>query len=41
MAVVFREMIPSSHGHGHADAATAAFLAGFVLLLVVDAAFAV
>jgi ZIP family zinc transporter len=41
MAVVFREMIPSSHGHGHAGAATAAFLAGFVLLLVVDAAFAV
>ncbi len=38
MAVVFREMIPSSHGHGHADAATAAFLVGFVLLVVVDAA---
>jgi ZIP family zinc transporter len=37
LAVVFREMIPSSHGHGHADAATAAFLAGFVLLVVVDA----
>lgn len=37
LAVVFREMIPSSHGHGYADAATAAFLAGFVLLLVVDA----
>jgi ZIP family zinc transporter len=37
LAVVFREMIPSSHGHGHADAATAAFLVGFVLLVVVDA----
>ena len=36
MAVVFREMIPSSHGHGHADAATAAFLVGFALLVVVD-----
>ena len=37
LAVVFRELIPSSHGHGHADAATAAFLVGFVLLVVVDA----
>ena len=37
LAVVFREMIPSSHGHGHSDAATAAFLVGFVLLIVVDA----
>lgn len=36
LAVVSRELIPSSHGHGHADAATAAFLAGFVLLVVVD-----
>lgn len=36
LAVVFREMIPASHGHGHADAATAAFLVGFVLLVVVD-----
>ena len=36
MAVVFREMIPSSHGHGYADAATAAFLIGFALLVVVD-----
>ena len=34
LAVVFRELIPSSHGHGHADAATAAFLVGFVLLVV-------
>lgn len=36
LAVVFREMIPSSHGHGHADAATTAFLFGFVLLVLVD-----
>ncbi len=36
LAVVFRELIPSSHGHGHADAATLAFLAGFVILVVVD-----
>ncbi len=36
MAVVFREMIPSSHGHGHADASTAAFLIGFALLVVID-----
>ena len=36
MAVVFREMIPTSHGHGYADAATAAFLVGFALLVVVD-----
>ncbi len=35
LAVVFRELIPASHGHGHADAATAAFLVGFVLLVVV------
>lgn len=37
LAVVLREMIPSSHGHGYADASTAAFLVGFVLLVVVDA----
>lgn len=37
LAVVMREMIPSSHGHGYADASTAAFLVGFVLLVVVDA----
>ena len=36
LAVVFRELIPSSHGHGHADAATVAFLSGFVILVVVD-----
>lgn len=37
LAVVLREMVPSSHGHGYADSATAAFLVGFVLLVVVDA----
>jgi ZIP family zinc transporter len=37
LAVVLREMVPSSHGHGYADASTAAFLVGFVLLVVVDA----
>ncbi|MFC7324119.1 ZIP family metal transporter [Halorubrum rutilum] len=37
LAVVFRELIPSSHGHGHADAATGAFIVGFVLLVAVDA----
>jgi ZIP family zinc transporter len=36
IAVVFREMIPISHGHGYADAATAAFLVGFSLLVVVN-----
>ena len=41
LAVVLREMVPSSHGHGYADAATAAFLVGFILLVVVDAVIAV
>lgn len=41
LAVVFRELIPASHGHGHADAATIAFLAGFVLLVLVDEGLAV
>ena len=36
IGVVFREMIPSSHGHGYADVATATFLLGFVVLVVVD-----
>lgn len=36
MAVVFREMIPSSHGHGYADAATATFIVGFAFIVVVD-----
>ncbi len=36
VAVIFREMIPLSHGHGHADAATAAFLLGFGGILLAD-----
>jgi len=40
-AVVFREMIPSSHGHGYADLATVSFLGGFGVMLVVDVALAV
>ena len=41
IAVVFRELVPSSHGHGYADTATATFLAGFALMLVVDTVLAV
>lgn len=36
LAVIFREMIPSSHGHGYADAATITFLLGFVLLYALE-----
>jgi len=36
IAVVFREMIPSSHGHGYSDVATSTFVVGFLLILVVD-----
>lgn len=38
IAVVIREMIPASHGHGYADAATATFLIGFIILVIVDVA---
>ncbi|ELY93388.1 zinc/iron permease [Natrialba hulunbeirensis JCM 10989] len=41
IAVVFRELVPSSHGHGYADTATAAFILGFALMLVVDTVLAV
>ncbi|SDR35834.1 ZIP family metal transporter [Natronobacterium texcoconense] len=41
IAVVFRELIPSSHGHGYADTATVTFVAGFALMLVVDTVLAV
>ena len=41
IAVVFRELIPSSHGHGYADTATLAFVLGFVIMLVVDTVLAV
>ena len=41
IAVVFRELIPSSHGHGYADTATVAFVAGFAVMLLVDTVLAV
>lgn len=41
IAVIFREMVPSSHGHGYADLATTTFVAGFGLMLVVDTVLAV
>lgn len=41
IAVTFRELIPSSHGHGYADPATAAFLVGFAIMVVVDTVLAV
>lgn len=36
IAVIFREMIPSSHGHGYADTATATFVAGFILMMLLE-----
>ncbi|MGQ3413516.1 ZIP family metal transporter [Natrinema sp. LN54] len=41
IAVVFRELIPSSHGHGYADTATATFVLGFATMLLVDTVLAV
>ncbi|TYL39393.1 ZIP family metal transporter [Natronococcus pandeyae] len=41
IAVVFRELVPSSHGHGYADTATATFVCGFAIMLVVDTVLAV
>ncbi|WP_255168252.1 ZIP family metal transporter [Natrononativus amylolyticus] len=41
IAVVFRELVPSSHGHGYADTATATFVLGFAVMLVVDTVLAV
>jgi ZIP family zinc transporter len=41
MAVIFREMIPSSHSHGYANFATMTFVAGFVLMMFIDNVFAV
>ncbi|WP_090311599.1 ZIP family metal transporter [Natronorubrum texcoconense] len=41
MAVIFREMIPASHGHGYADAATLTFVVGFVVMVIVDVGLAV
>ncbi|NUB93938.1 ZIP family metal transporter [Haloterrigena sp. SYSU A558-1] len=41
LAVIFREMIPASHGHGYADEATLTFVVGFVVMVVVDVGLAV
>lgn len=41
MAVVFRELIPASHGHGYADMATLTFSIGFALMLLLDVGLAV
>lgn len=41
LAVIFREMIPASHGHGYADEATLTFVIGFVVMVVVDVGLAV
>ncbi|ELY48770.1 ZIP family metal transporter [Natronolimnohabitans innermongolicus] len=41
IAVIFRELIPASHGHGYADIATLTFVVGFTVMLVVDVGLAV
>jgi len=41
MAVIFREMIPASHGHGYENTATLTFVFGFVTMMIVDVALAV
>ena len=41
MAVVFRELIPASHGHGYADVSTVTFILGFAVMLGVDVGLAV
>jgi ZIP family zinc transporter len=41
MAVIFREMIPSSHSHGYANFATITFVVGFVLMMLIDNTFTV
>ncbi|UHQ95430.1 ZIP family metal transporter [Haloterrigena alkaliphila] len=41
LAVIFREMIPASHGHGYADEATLTFVLGFVVMVIVDVGLAV
>ncbi len=41
MAVIFRELIPTSHGHGYADIATLTFIGGFVIMVLVDVGLAV
>jgi len=41
IAVIFREMIPASHGHGYEDFATVTFVCGFVVMMIIDIALAV
>jgi ZIP family zinc transporter len=41
IAVIFREMIPASQGHGYEDFATVTFVCGFVVMMVIDIALAV
>jgi len=41
IAVIFREMIPASHGHGYEDVATVTFVCGFVIMMIIDIALAV
>jgi len=41
IAVIFREMIPASHGHGYENFATVTFVCGFVFMMVIDIALAV
>ncbi len=41
IAVIFREMIPASHGHGYEDFATVTFVVGFVVMMIIDIALAV
>lgn len=41
MAVIFREMIPASHGHDYSDFATLTFVTGFIVMLFIDTTFTV
>lgn len=39
--VVFKEIIPESHGHGYADSATFSFVSGVVFMLIINSVFVV
>ena len=41
MAVIFREIIPSSHSHGYENFSTITFVVGFVLMMFIDNTFTV
>ncbi len=41
LGVVFKEMIPESHGHDYSSIATAMFLVGFVVMMFIDKTFTV